>query len=90
MRSDFDVGGVLLTLLVTAKHVTVACPVSCKITVSHRRTAAQQREERGVTDLIVLWLYKIVLGAEQIGGKWKSSSPRMEFCCVVVSNQGWG
>jgi hypothetical protein len=54
MRSDFDVGVLLLTLLVTAKLVTVACPVSCKITVSHRRTAGQQPAEHGVANLIVL------------------------------------
>jgi hypothetical protein len=51
MRSDFDVG-VLLTPLVTAKEF--ACPVSCMITVSQRRTAAAlQPAEHDVADLIV-------------------------------------
>jgi hypothetical protein len=50
MRSDLDVG-VLLIPLVTAKHAT--CPVSCKITVNHRKTAAQQPAEHGVANLIV-------------------------------------
>jgi hypothetical protein len=44
--------------LVTAKHATVARPVSRKITVSH--SGCTSTAEHGVANLIVLWLQSML------------------------------